>query len=190
MPELLRGALPLAGYCALLRNLAALYDPLEAGFARHAEHPCLAPLYLEGLARSDALAADLLALHGPRWREELPLAPTALGYAQRLRELADACPERLAAHAYVRYLGDLSGGQVLGAIVARCYGLGAQADGTAFYRYAQDAGWLARRFREGLDATGHAAAAPDGIVEEARQAFQWHVRMFEELARPERRSPH
>lgn len=38
------------------------------------------------------------------------------------------------AHAYVRYLGDLSGGQVIGARIKKAYGLNGQ-DGTAFYRF-------------------------------------------------------
>ncbi|KAL1407524.1 hypothetical protein Q8F55_006957 [Vanrija albida] len=57
-------------------------------------------------------------------------------YLGRIRELsgnADLAP-RLLAHAYVRYLGDLSGGQVIGARLRKAYGLSG-LDGRRFYYF-------------------------------------------------------
>jgi heme oxygenase len=41
----------------------------------------------------------------------------------------------LLAHAYVRYLGDLSGGQIIGGRIKRAYGLKGK-EGTAFYDFS------------------------------------------------------
>ena len=183
MQELLRGKLPRAGYCALLRNLHAIYRELEDALARRALDPRIAPLLLPGLERAGRLARDLETLHGPGWQEELALAPAARRYRRRLRELDQRAPLRLLAHAYVRYLGDLNGGQVLLRIVSRNLGLGS-GEGTAFYDFGpvQTTAALAQKFREGLDAVPVDADEREDLAREARLGFLLHRRLFAELA--------
>jgi heme oxygenase len=170
MGELLRGRLPKARYVALLRNLHALYDALEA---RTLPVPCL--------QRTEALAADLDALHGSGWAAAHPLAGAAHEYRRRL---ACASTAALAAHAYVRYLGDLHGGQALAALVQRAYGLSASGPGLSFYAFgpAPRVAELRREFRQALGELpfGSAEQAEAGI--EARWAFEQHIRLFHELA--------
>ena len=113
MGALLRGQVDRAGYVALLRNLSAIYEALEPALARHAAHPLIAPVHAPALCRAAALAQDLAVLHGPHGVDELPLAPVTPLYVARLRTLDAEQPGLLLAHAYVRYLGDLSGGQML-----------------------------------------------------------------------------
>jgi heme oxygenase len=98
----------------------------------------------------------------------------------------------LAAHAYVRYLGDLHGGQMLKRLVARSLavaGVGADpasaaVDATRFYDFGSDDEVLALRqaFRTGLAHIDVDAATADRLVVEARWAFQQHVALFTELA--------
>lgn len=181
MLTLLRGELGRGDYALLLRNLHAIYSELEAALAQHGGHPVLAPAEDPALRRRAALEADLALLAGADWPSALPLAPAGRDYARRLQHCAAAEPPLLLAHAYVRYLGDLSGGQLLQGIVARSLRL-ADGRGTAFYRFeARDARELATRFRAGLDAARLDAGAADAIVDEARWAFAAHVRLFEEL---------
>lgn len=185
MPALLRGQLPLAGYLALLRNLQAIYASLETGLARHAAHPQLAPLALSGLARAPSLAADLESLHGPGWASELPLCAAAKAYVERLHQLADRQPALLAAHAYVRYLGDLNGGQVLARRVGLALKL-APGPGLAFYDFgpAEQAAARARALRDGLDTIAPDEPAAQALVDEACAAFERHRELFEQLERP------
>lgn len=184
MQSLLRGRIDRISYCLLLRNLHALYAALEAGLARHAGDPRIAPVLLPGIARATALAEDLAALHGSGWAQTLPLMPAAQAYAQRLRQLAADAPELLVAHAYVRYLGDLSGGQVLRRIVARSLDL-TDAAGTHFYAFGDpdDAAAMARQFRAGLDTAVRGRAAQAALVAEACWGFTEHGRLFAEIER-------
>jgi heme oxygenase len=184
MPALLRGQLPRAAYLGLLRNLHALYDALESGLARHAAHPQLAPLQLPGLARAGTLAADLDTLHGPGWAPALPLCAAARAYVDRLRLLADRQPPLLAAHAYVRYLGDLNGGQLLARRVAQGLQL-APGQGLAFYDFgpAERVAAQARAFRLGLEGIAPDEAAAQALVDEACGAFVRHRELFEQLER-------
>jgi heme oxygenase len=104
-------------------------------------------------------------------------------YVLRLQQIDADQPELLLAHAYVRYLGDLSGGQMLSRIVAQSMHLQA-GQGTAFYDFgdASETTQLTRAFRDGLQAIAVAEIGVDAIVAEARSAFQRHQALFEELA--------
>lgn len=177
---LIGGRLERSAYCLLLRSLHEIYAALEAGLARHAGHPGLAPLQAPALRRQAALASDLDTLHGLDWPTRLAVQPAALAYAQRLHELGREHPEQLAAHAYVRYLGDLSGGQVLSRVVERAYALSA-GTGTRFYAFDEPAA-QARQLRVALDALG-AAEGSAAIVDEAEAGFRRHEQLFDELER-------
>lgn len=175
---LLRGQLDRASYALLLRSLHGVYAALEAGLEGHASDPRLAPFAAPALRRRPALESDLLALAGPAWRS-LRMTRAALRYGARLDDLAARRPLLLAAHAYVRYLGDLSGGQLLAGIVERSVGRA-----TAFYDFGDAAGVapLADALRHALDALGADAMAADAVVAEARAAFALHAELFDELA--------
>ena len=180
MARLLRGRIDHAAYGRLLRSLLEIYQALEDAFRRHATHRLLAELPLTGLWRSDALRGDIDALRASR---VAPAAP-ALEYAGRLAQLSRDDPALLAAHAYVRYLGDLHGGQVLRTIVGRALALH-DGDGLAFYALGDAAQVRASvsALRQGFDRIGLADPAAAGrIVAEAREAFARHIVLFESLA--------
>lgn len=184
MPALLRGQLPVAGFTHLQRNLHALYAALEPALAQHATHPVLAPLHLPGLARSQALAADLDTLHGTDWPSALPVLPATQAYGERLRHLAQQQPAALAAHAYVRYLGDLSGGQVLQRVVRQAYGLDSH-QGTAFFDFGppERVAALAQGFRQALNTLPVDEASAQALLAEALWSFDQHVHLFEQVSR-------
>jgi heme oxygenase (biliverdin-producing, ferredoxin) len=180
--ELLGGRLTKPAYALMLRNLEPIYFELEAGLLRHAANASIRPLFHPPLFRLRALHCDLERLHGQRWRDELKLLNGTTAYAARLRYLTECKPELLAAHAYVRYLGDLSGGQRLAGIVARSLGLPVNSGdnwGTDFYNFGgpDEVLRLSQAFRSGL-----AMLSADGVVAEARLAFEMHGQLFEELA--------
>ena len=171
MPALLRGALPLPRYLALLRQLQPIYAALE-----------------HGLQQPRALAVDAMLRRGPALQADIDhlsasvnaaQPPTVLPEAQDYaRHLGGLPPVLLAAHAYVRYLGDLAGGQVLARIIGRAYAL--SDGGLRFYHFDADPAWLAQRLRAALDALP--AADHPAIVDEACAAFGRHVALFEALA--------
>lgn len=182
MQQLLRGRMPQGTYCALLRNLHPIYQALEAGLAACAVHPGVASVCSPLLWREPALRADLDLLHGPDWPRDIAMQSAAAAYARHLSALVAGQPERLVAHAYVRYLGDLSGGQVLARIVSEQLGLRGGV-GVRFYDFGRtdEAAALKQRFRAGLEATVTTEADADAVVDEARRAFEMHAELFEQL---------
>lgn len=183
MAALLAGRLSRAGYCALLRNLHALYAALEAALHARSGDAAVALLQTTALQREAALANDLDTLHGAAWRSDLPLQPATQAYVARLHALAAQPSPALVAHAYVRYLGDLHGGQVLKRLVARHLGL-ADDTGTQFYEFGPEPQVLALRqhLRQALARLPFTVAEQDEVVAEARWAFVQHQRLFEQLA--------
>jgi len=173
MAALLRGQVGRAAYCALLRNLHAIYAVLEPAND--------AALVDPALHRADALAQDLAHLHGPRWREQLALAAATQAYVERLQALVQGRSRALAAHAYVRYLGDLHGGQVLSRLLRERFALG--PEGTRFYEFGDAERVLAWRhtIREALGAARLDQRRCDEVVAEALWAFDAHCTIFEQL---------
>lgn len=180
---LMRGQLTRECYADYLRALWPIYDALEAGLQRHAGHPVAGPLALPELVRGPALAADLGAYldFAPT-----PVVPAALAYAERLVRLAGAAPSLLVAHAYTRYLGDLSGGQILRRGAARVLGLPADAPqgtpGLTFYDFPfTDLEAYKQTIRARLDALPIDAGQAAAIIGEARWAFAGTAAVFAEL---------
>jgi heme oxygenase len=181
MTALIKGTLALGKYCVLLRNLHSLYDAMETAIDRRASLPVVAPIRMPDLYRAAALRKDLALLQGPGW-PALPVARSMQRYVARIGELARGRPQLLAAHAYVRYLGDLSGGQVLRTIIARTYDLPGD-NGTAFYDFGAAVDVVAAKeaFRAGLDALPLVAADTAAMATEAVAGFVMHVEIFAEL---------
>jgi heme oxygenase (biliverdin-producing, ferredoxin) len=171
MADLLAGTIRREAYVALLVNLRAIYAALEAALDRGPASSALAPLF-----RHAALEADLRAFHATA---QAPV-PATLDYVQRLHALRGANAHRLWAHAYVRYLGDLHGGQILSRRVRERF---AVADGARFYEFGDEARVRALRgdLRSQLATLGLAAAQADEVVAEAVWAFEAHCRIFEQI---------
>ena len=180
MRRLLAGEVERWRYARLLRALHGVYAALESGLDRHAGDPRVAPAADDRLRRAPALAADLRRLHGDGW-PALAVAAEGRAYVRHLERLADREPLLLVAHAYVRYLGDLAGGQLLRRLVGRSVAGGFVP--TAAYEFpaiAEPAAFVAD-YRARLDGLPVDAGTADAIVGEAVAAFERHVRLFEEL---------
>ena len=85
-----------------------------------------------------AIEADLVALCGAHWSQGIPLLAAGELYARRIAKAAEGDGTRLIAHAYTRYLGDLSGGQILQRLLARSLDL--QPSELSFYDFSRFSG--------------------------------------------------
>lgn len=183
MGLLLRGRATRDQYLALLVALEAIYGALEDALAAATHDATVAALHWPGLARRDALRTDLAALRVPG--RDLPeVHPGAADYATHLRALAGAHPPRLLAHAWLRYLGDLNGGQIVARIVRESLALPDSA--MRFYAFDAfaDPPAAAAAWRATLDAQPFDEPQRADIVEEACDGFQRHIRLFRGLAGP------
>lgn len=174
--DLLRGRVSQADYALFARNLLPAYEAMEEGLERHAASPVLGPLACPAVYRAAALEADLDGLAGSSWRHSLPILAATRRYAERVSSVASTGNgERLLAHAYVRYLGDLNGGQVLARLLAKNLGLDAAM--LSFYDFPGigEIGAFRARYREWIDAAGDDVEDADAVIAEAREAFVLNI---------------
>lgn len=185
MLSLLRGEVHEPSYAALLSNLLAIYAVLEPALDRHSQHPSLSWIAASALRRAATLRADLAALPGGVLRAEGAVVPATLAYVERLKAIDGSNPRLLVAHAYVRYLGDLSGGQLLKRAVSDNARLGVPAP-VSFYHFgdAITTAALVLAFREGLASIKPAPLDEDAILAEAKHAFELHIAIFDQLSPP------
>lgn len=172
--EILRGGGTRHGYGLLLGNLLPAYWELERGLDRHIGSPLIGAFANPSLYRANAIESDLVAMAGPKWREVFALLPEGSQYAERIAEVAAGDGVRLIAHAYLRYLGDLSGGQIMRRLLAKSLNLDECA--LRFYDFPgiSDAAAFKAEFRNALD---RCAAGNDvnQIVDEAIRAFELNI---------------
>lgn len=175
--DLVRGDLDRDRYAGLLAALYRVHLALEAGLEAHRRHPCVAPLHWPALARSPALARDLAALAGPGWQGRVVVDAAADAYVARLVALGREAPPLLLAHAYVLYLGDLSGGQILRACVARF-----APEALARFDFpGLDVSAARLEFRERLDAAPLGPPLVTAVIAEAGRAFELHAGLADAL---------
>jgi heme oxygenase len=159
-----------------------VYKAIEAEFEVHKNDPVLSKLYYRELWREKSLELDMLYYFGPNWREEFKPTPACEKYLARIREISANDPVLLVAHAYTRYMGDLSGGQILKKIAKEAMGL-QDENGTAFYEFndIRNHGEFKKRYREALDTLPVDAETAERIVDEANASFHMNMAMFREL---------
>ncbi|NER79541.1 MAG: biliverdin-producing heme oxygenase, partial [Leptolyngbya sp. SIO1D8] len=109
----LKGIVEREPFRKLTADLYYVYSTLETEMHRHQDHPVVGPMVFVEVERTPNLEADLAYYYGDNWRDEITASPEGLNYVARLQELSNTNPALLIAHAYVRYMGDLSGGQSL-----------------------------------------------------------------------------
>ncbi len=101
-------------YLQHLVDLHAIYQSLEDGLrANLKKTPHIQTIYFEELCRENGLQRDLKLLREACNQRPIECSQSANDYVLHLNHLADSTPLLLVAHAYVRYLGDLSGGMIL-----------------------------------------------------------------------------
>lgn len=178
----LKGVVEKTSYRKLVTNLYFVYCAIEEEMERHQQHPILSKIYFKELNRKKSLEQDLAYYYGSNWREQVAPSPAAQAYVQRIREVSQTEPELLIAQSYTRYLGDLSGGQILKGIAVRGMNLN-DGQGTAFYEFKDipDEKAFKANYRQTLNELAIDDATADRIVDEANAAFGMNMKMFMEL---------
>ncbi|MDT7844774.1 biliverdin-producing heme oxygenase [Streptomyces justiciae] len=183
MSDLLGGRLGVDAYARYTEQLWFVYEALETGADRLASDPVAGPFIQPELYRLGALERDLEHLRGPGWRAGLSALPATRAYADRVRECAERWPAGYIAHHYTRYLGDLSGGQIIRDKAERTWGFARKGDGVRFYVFEGIANPAAfkRGYRELLDAVRADDLEKQRIVAECKRAFALNTAVFRAL---------
>lgn len=176
MTELLAGRVSREGYAVYLSCLRRVYAALEGAAASLVADPVAGAVIDPRLERLAAIDADL-----QHWGGAVEHAsPATDAYVARIQR-ASAWGGTFVAHHYTRYLGDLSGGQAIGRLLAREFEL--DGPGVAFYAFPEipkpkpykDA------YRARLDALPLDAEEQQQVLTEVQGVFGLNGALFSEL---------
>ena len=144
-------------YATYLKNQHPMYEILEVCAMPHG-------LFngLPEIRRAPAILEDYIELWGKDNPETPKMCPIVDEYIRYILSIKDD-PKKLMAHVYVRHMGDLSGGQM---ISKRVPGAG------KYYQFGDEPEKIKEAIRAKLD---------DSLADEARVAFEYATRLFEQM---------
>ena len=179
----LRGVVSEENYRTLIKDFYFVYSALEEEMERLKDDEFLNPIYFKELNRLNFLKMDLRYYYGPNWMMEVKPSEACIQYVERIHEVADKDPYLLVGHHYTRYLGDLSGGQILKGIAEKALDL-PKNEGLHFYDFPniEDKKEFKTKYRSGLDQVTTDSHKINDIIAEANYAFRLNMYMFDELS--------
>ncbi len=180
----LKGVVDKSTYRKLVVDLYFVYSAMEEEIGRLSRdgHPVVSLISYPELNRRESLEQDLNFYFGQNWSATLQPTRSAKAYVDRIRQVAKESPELLIGHHYTRYIGDLSGGQILKNIAQKAMNLPEQ-DGLRFYEFdrIEDERVFKKQYSATLNALPITQSTADLIVEEANKAFKCNMEIFQEL---------
>jgi heme oxygenase len=163
---------------ALIRSLVPAYALIESRGPALARSLGAGSMPWDSLSRATALRHDvaILAALGPT-------APSAAAQAwlDQLERLSQEAPQRFMAHVYVRYGGDLSGGQQL-AEKARIILAEHNLPSLEFWQFPRPVAELKQGLHDAFEALRLSADQEEELLQEAETAFLATHRLLAELA--------
>ncbi|MBT2511009.1 biliverdin-producing heme oxygenase [Streptomyces sp. ISL-98] len=183
MSDMLGGRLSVDAYARYTEQLWFVYRALEDAAESLRGDPVAGPFIRPELMRAAELERDLAHLRGENWREGLEPLPATAAYARRVTECARSWPAGYVAHHYTRYLGDLSGGQIIRDKAEKTWGFERKGDGVRFYVFESipNPAAFKRTYRELLDQVNADDLEKQRIIDECKRAFDFNGAVFREL---------
>lgn len=183
MGDLMSGKGTKDDYIALVAQHYFIYEAIESAAEKMKGDPIASRFVSPKLTRLPALEADLEYLIGADWREQISPLPSTQRYVERINEVGENWAGGFVAHHYTRYFGDLSGGQMIGGIIAKQFGF--DTNGVGFYVFAEiaDPNEFKNTYREELDAVEWSQEEADRVIDEVLLAYQFNSDLFADLAK-------
>ena len=178
----LRGVVSEENYRTLIKDFYFVYSAIEEEMERLKDNEYIAPIYFKELNRVEQLKMDVRYYYGPNWRGIIQPSESAIQYVERIHEVAEDNPKLLIGHHYTRYLGDLSGGQILKGIAEKALNL-REGEGLKFYEFdIDDKKAYKDTYRSALNTIPLDQGQIDAIIAEANYAFKLNMDLFDELS--------
>ena len=174
----LAGVVDKESYKQLIADFYFIYTALEEQVDKFKDDPFIAPIAFNELKRVPALEKDCEFYWGENWRNTISPTDACKNYVKRLKKIS---PKFLVGHHYTRYLGDLSGGQILRNIANKSMNL--DGKGLAFYDFEgiPNAKGFKERYRHALDNLPITWSDGELIINEANYAFKLNMDVFDEI---------
>jgi heme oxygenase len=161
----------------LLRNLLPIYRTMEQALAAQRESVVVGQMVRPELDRAGAIESDLHVISDLYRINHLAELPESMRYVDAIRQASEGTGVRLIAHAYARYLGDLSGGQILRKLIQRSLGLPPEALTFYDFRGIPDIAAFKAEYRSAIEQAGDEIGDFDPVVAEGARAFELNIEL-------------
>lgn len=178
----LGGVVDKKSYRQLVASLFFIYVAIEEQIEKNKNHEAVEFIYFSELFRTKSLIEDLKYYYGPDWENNIEASLSTQVYVNRIHNIGSNQPELLIAHAYTRYIGDLSGGQILKKIAINAMQL-QDNQGTCFYDFKDISNEIEFKnmYRNSLNNIPLSDIQINQIISEANVAFNLNMKIFQEL---------
>jgi len=182
MGDLMTGKGSRDDYVSLVAQHYFIYAALEAAAETMRDDADAAAFITPQLTRLPALESDLQFLIGDDWLERIAPLSTTARYVERIDTVAATWSGGFIAHHYTRYLGDLSGGQIIRTLMQRQFGF--ETNGVGFYLFDEIAKpkEFKDTYRSQLDAVDWSEEERERVIDEVMVAYRFNTELFVDLA--------
>ena len=172
----LKGVVSKDNYKQLVTNFYYVYRAMEEEIEKQNDFP----LHDKLLTRTNKIEQDLRYYYGVMWRDKIIPSQATANYVKRIQVISETSPYLLVAHHYTRYMGDLSGGQILASITKSALNL--NDEGLKFYEFdIPDTKEYKTKYRQTLDSLPISDTQISMLIDEANYAFKLNMLLFDEL---------
>ena len=169
----LKGVVSRDNYKQLTANFYFVYRAMEEEIEKLDDFP----LHDKLLNRTNKLEQDLRYYYGVMWRDKIEPSQATKNYVKRIQTIE---PYLLVAHHYTRYMGDLSGGQILSNIAKNALNL--TTEGLKFYEFdIPNMKEYKDKYRQSLNDLNMSDVQTSMLIDEANYAFKLNMLLFDEL---------
>tara|TARA_R100001443_G_C3340824_1_gene174425 strand:- start:670 stop:1326 length:657 start_codon:yes stop_codon:yes gene_type:complete len=169
----LKGVVSRDNYKQLTANFYFVYRAMEEEIEKLDDFP----LHDKLLNRTNKLEQDLRYYYGVMWRDKIEPSQATKNYVKRIQNIE---PYLLVAHHYTRYMGDLSGGQILSNIAKNALNL--TTEGLKFYEFdIPNMKEYKDKYRQSLNDLNMSDVQTSMLIDEANYAFKLNMLLFDEL---------
>lgn len=182
MAQLLAGKLDSEAVHEFTGQLWFIYDALERAVHEVKDTALTSTIFDSRLDRRASLESDLTGMYGSNWRDTVRILPATMKYVARLEEITGTNdPVPVIAHHYVRYLGDVSGGQVIASRLRIHYGV--ETESLSFYDFSAIGKIppFRKNYRAALDELELDEDQREQLISEAKKAFAFNSAVFADL---------
>lgn len=184
--ELMGGKRCTRDYALLVCQYHYIYQALDTASEQlrtKTDNPAMTKLLDPKLDRRHAIEQDLNSLLPAVGLSTSPvLLNSTADYARRISDVAND-PARLAAHHYLRYLGDLSGGLAIARLMQRHYDVPDSQLNMYTFEFIEKPKLYKDAYRDQLNKLGLTPQQEDDFIQEAGNGFSYNKAIFTELGR-------
>lgn len=178
MKQMFIGGLPLSKYLEYLMSLEKIYSVLEYEIRDSIDSDIILSVFDTRLERSALISKDIKAIA----RKHVLKRSTIDIINEYVKYIKSSNEVELLAHHYIRYLGDLSGGQMISKLLQRSYSF--SDNQTLFYKFDLDAKQYREEYKTRLNDIVVSDESANIFINAVNNIYKITIRLLDSIMAP------